>query len=269
MVDAKNEGSHTKKSDQESPKANKLEKNIIETIKTILYAGVIALTVRTFAYEPFNIPSGSMIPTLLVGDYLFVSKFSYGYSALGTFYNLPSYSGRILGNNKPQRGDVVVFKLPSNPQIDYIKRIIGLPGDKIQVKDSILYINGQEAPREYIGEQIVDDSRGNAERYFLYTETLPNGIKHPILESDQGSILDDTEEYQVPADHYFMMGDNRDNSQDSRVLEKVGYVPYENLVGKAKYLFFSLAPRGTSFEIGRILNLPQDIRTERMLKSIK
>jgi signal peptidase I len=208
---------------------------IFETIKTIIYAVLIALVVRTVAYEPFNIPSGSMIPTLLVGDYLFVSKFSYGYSRYSLPFDLPLFSGRILEFHQPDRGDVVVFRLPSDPSTDFIKRVIGLPGDKVQMKESQLYINGQEVPRAKVADEQCPDRIGDVCQ--LYIETLPGGAAHPIVKHGDGNLLDNTKEYAVPPDHYFMMGDNRDNSDDSRA--DVGYVPAENLVGKAQFIFFS------------------------------
>lgn len=216
---------------------------IWETVKTVVYAVLIALFIRTVAYEPFNIPSGSMIPTLLIGDYLFVSKFSYGYS----YHSLPLspriFSGRLF-DAAPERGDVIVFKLPRDNDTDYIKRVIGLPGDRIQVSRGRLYINGIMVKRRQIENYI--DERGISAPQFV--ETLPNGRQHRILEvrGDTGD-LDNTPEYMVPPGHYFMMGDNRDNSADSRVQKNmagmseawVGYVPAENFVGRADLLFFS------------------------------
>jgi signal peptidase I len=205
-----------------------------ETIRTVVYAVLIAVVIRTFAYEPFNIPSGSMKPTLLIGDYLFVSKFSYGYSRFSLPFSPNLFSGRILGG-EPQRGDVAVFKKPTDNQTDYIKRIIGLPGDTIQVVHGILQINGTPVTREEVGPYTDDDGT----TYMRYVETLPNGVKHPILERSDHEFLDETVPYVVPAGHYFAMGDNRDNSQDSRVMSDVGFVPAENLIGRAEFLFFS------------------------------
>ena len=198
----------------------------------------IALFVRTIAYEPFNIPSGSMIPTLLVGDFLFVSKFSYGYSRHSLPWSLPLIPGRVAYTS-PERGDVAVFKLPSDGKTDYIKRIVGLPGDRIQVRDGLLHINGRPVTRQRV-EDFVIRYGGGVQRIPQFVETLPNGHRHRILEtsSDLGPF-DNTRVYTVPDDHFFTMGDNRDNSRDSRFGE-VGFVPKENLVGRAEILFFSI-----------------------------
>ncbi len=209
-----------------------------ETARTMVFAVLIAVGVRTFAYEPFNIPSGSMIPTLLIGDYLFVSKPSYGYSRYSLPFALPAFEGRVWFE-QPERGDVAVFKLPTDNSTDYIKRIIGLPGDRIAVYGGILHINGEPVRRERIADYIDERPDGDFAQYVQYLETLPNGVRHPIIERGDTEAMDETEEYVVPAGHYFMMGDNRDNSQDSRVLGRVGYVPVENLVGRAEFLFFS------------------------------
>jgi signal peptidase I len=217
-----------------------------DTVKTVVYAILIALGVRTVFYEPFNIPSESMVPTLLVGDYLFVSKFSYGYSRYSLPLGLPLIPGRIFFTS-PERGDVVVFKLPLDNETDYIKRIIGLPGDRIQVREGRLYINGTVVPRERIEDYLGrDDRSGRAARYPRYIETLPGGKQHEIIERDgDNGPLDNTPVFVVPESHYFAMGDNRDNSLDSRVSPNapgqpgVGFIPKENLVGRAEFLFFS------------------------------
>jgi len=221
---------------------------IVDTIKTVVYAVLIALVVRTVAYEPFNIPSGSMVPTLLVGDYLFVSKFSYGYSRYSLPFGLPLFSGRIFFHS-PERGDVVVFKLPTDNSTDYIKRVIGLPGDHIQMKNGILNINGQPVPRRRIEDYLYQEGNGAILPLAQYIETLPNGVQHRIIEMSDNGPLDNTQEYVVPRGDYFMMGDNRDNSQDSRVLSAVGYVPAENLIGKAQFIFFSTNGSARLWEI--------------------
>lgn len=215
--------------------ARRTSGGIGETIRTVVYAVLIAILIRTFAYEPFNIPSGSMEPTLLIGDYLFVSKFSYGYSRYSLPFSPPLFTGRLIGRT-PERGDVAVFKLPSDGKTDYIKRIIGLPGDRIQVVNGVLHINDVAVQRRQIEDYVGKD--GTASRQYI--ETLPNGVEHRIIETrgDTGNF-DSTAVYTVPADHYFAMGDNRDNSSDSRVQQGVGFVPGENLVGRAEFLFFS------------------------------
>ncbi|MBI4183797.1 MAG: signal peptidase I [Proteobacteria bacterium] len=221
---------------------------IFDTVKTVVYAILIALVIRTLAYEPFNIPSGSMIPTLLVGDYLFVSKFSYGYSRHSLPFSLPLIPGRVL-YTPPERGDVVVFKLPRDNKTDYIKRVVGLPGDHIQVRGGILHINGEPVKRERIRDYVVREGGGNAAVIPQFIETLPAGHRHRILEmTDEGS-LDNTPVYVVPPGHIFAMGDNRDNSLDSRVLSSVGFVPIENLVGRAEILFFSTDGSASWWEV--------------------
>src|ERR1700746_2381778 len=224
----------------------KSSSGVVDTIKTIVYAILIALVVRMVAYEPFNIPSGSMVPTLLIGDYLFVSKFSYGYSRYSLPLGLPLFSGRILFHS-PERGDVAVFKLPTDNSTDYIKRVIGLPGDHIQMKNGILYINDQPCPRKRIDDYLYREGSGAVIPLAQYIETLPNGRKHLIIKMGDNGPLDNTQIYNVPPGEYFMMGDNRDNSQDSRVLSAVGYVPAENLVGRGAFLFFSIDGAGWKF----------------------
>jgi signal peptidase I len=214
-----------------------------ETVKTIFYAALIAIGIRSVAFEPFNIPSGSMIPTLLVGDYLFVSKYSYGYSRHSLPFSPNLFQGRIWGA-MPARGDVAVFKLPRDGATDYIKRIVGLPGDRIQVRNGIVHINGTPARREPLGLYTVE---GEGPRITVrrYRETLPAGNgaaprAHEILEQSDDQAFDNTPEFLVPAGHVFAMGDNRDNSLDSRAQSAVGFIPVENLVGRAEFLFFSI-----------------------------
>ncbi len=209
-------------------------------IMTIVYALAIALFVRTVAYEPFNIPSESMLPTLLVGDYIFVSKFTYGYSRHSVIFSPPLGEGRIM-ESVPERGDVAVFKLPRDGETDYIKRIIGLPGDRIQMKQGVLHINGKAVPRERVEPFMERDSYGRRRELPRWRETLPNGVVYDTLDIAPGTPFDDTGVFTVPAEHYFMMGDNRDNSVDSRASTRsgVGFVPAENLVGRADFMFFS------------------------------
>ncbi|MBP3346795.1 MAG: signal peptidase I [Alphaproteobacteria bacterium] len=240
------------------------DESILDTIKTIIYAILIAIVIRTFLFEPFKIPSGSMYPTLHVGDYLFVSKYTYGYSKHSFPFSLPLFNGRIWADT-PQRGDVVVFKFPQDNKTDFIKRIIGLPGDKIKMQDGILYINGKNVDRQQIEDFVIRDKFGNGERYTQYVETLPNGVKHNILEiSDQQELVDNMVEVTVPENSYFVMGDNRDRSDDSRL--SVGFVPFENLVGKARWLFFS---HNTDDAWYKPWAWTKKIRFERMFKKIQ
>ncbi len=235
----------------------------VENIKTIVYAGLIAIGVRTIAFEPFNIPSGSMKPTLLVGDYLFVAKYSYGYSTYSLPFSPNLFSGRIFGS-LPKRGDVVVFKYPPDPSIDYIKRIVGLPGDRIQVRQGQLYINGELCPRQPEGEYL-DSGEGIKLMRKLYQETLPNGVRHDILKERDDDPVNNTQEYVVPRDRLFAMGDNRDNSQDSRFMNAVGFVPVDNLVGRAEILFFSI---DAAYPWWEFWQWPFEIRWSRLLKFV-
>jgi signal peptidase I len=239
-----------------------------ETVKVVVQALLIALVVRTLLFQPFNIPSGSMIPTLLVGDYLFVSKYAYGYSSHSLPYSPPIFSGRVLGT-PPKRGDVVVFKLPRDGQTDYIKRVIGLPGDKIQMKDGRLYINDVIVPREPIAKAHTEDFFGRETDVPTYRETLPGGVAHTIVEiqGDTG-LNDNTETFVVPPNDYFMMGDNRDNSLDSRVPPEqggVGYVPFDNLVGRAEIIFFSVRDGEAAWEFWK---WPWSVRWNRLFQPV-
>ncbi len=232
-----------------------------DTIRVIIHALILALIVRIFLFQPFNIPSGSMIPTLLVGDYLFVSKYSYGYSRYSFPFGPDLFSGRIWAK-EPTRGDVVVFKLPRDNETDYIKRVIGLPGDEIQMIHGVLHINGEAVKKERIDDFIATDGSGRERHVARYRETLPNGVTYPVLDLVNEGIGDNTEVYKVPEGHFFMMGDNRDNSTDSRFLSEVGFVPFENLVGKAQLIFFSI-DEGASF--WQIWKWPTDVRWSRIL----
>ncbi len=236
------------------------DSGLVETVKVILQALVLALLVRTFLFQPFNIPSGSMKSTLLVGDYLFVSKFSYGYSKYSFPYALAPFSGRVLGS-EPKRGDVVVFKLPRDNETDYIKRLIGLPGDRIQVVRGLLHINGAPVGLEPITPFVEAGRYGGKTTLQAFKETLPGGVSHTILKATDLGYANNTPEFVVPAGHYFMMGDNRDNSQDSRFLDAVGYVPAENLIGKAQMVFFSIADGATPWAVW---TWPWEVRWSRL-----
>jgi signal peptidase I len=244
----------------------KREGGILETVKVIIQALLIALVVRTVLFQPFNIPSGSLVPTLLIGDYLFVSKYSYGYSRYSIPFGPPVFSGRIWAS-EPKRGDIAVFKLPKDNSTDYIKRVIGLPGDHIQVTNGILQINGQPVKRERIEDYETQDAWGRSIKVPQYRETLPEGVVHNVIEreGDRG-FWDNTDVYTVPPAHFFMMGDNRDNSTDSRDLASVGFVPFQNLVGRAEIVFFSIDEGASAWQIWE---WPWSVRWSRMFKPIK
>ena len=240
-----------------------------EILKVVVQALVIALVVRTFLFQPFNIPSGSLIPTLDIGDYLFVSKYSYGYSRYSFPFSPNLFSGRVLAST-PKRGDVAVFKFPKDTSKDYIKRVIGLPGDKIQLINARLIINGQTVPREQTVSVRTKDQFGQDVEVPTYLETLPGGVTHQIIQlnRDEG-LYSNTPVYKVPAGQYFMMGDNRDNSTDSRVSpdqDGVGYVPLENFVGRAELIFFSIDDGAPVWEFWR---WPTSIRWDRLLKPVR
>tara|TARA_R110002094_G_scaffold36870_3_gene49570 strand:+ start:1512 stop:2357 length:846 start_codon:yes stop_codon:yes gene_type:complete len=235
-----------------------------DMFKTAIVAVIIALIIRTFVFEPFNIPSSSMRPTLLVGDYLFVSKYEYGYSRHSFPFGVGGFEGRIM-SKMPERGDVIVFKLPSNTSVDYIKRVVALPGDTVQVIGGRLYINDERVERDVVGIKDYKGDNGGTVKVQHYIETLPGGVMHDIYEVGDSERLDNTEKYRVPDGHVFAMGDNRDNSMDSRVLEHVGYIPVENIVGRAERLFFSTNGKARIFEIWK---WPVSIRYNRLFDSV-
>ena len=240
-----------------------------DTAKIIVEALAIAMVVRLFFFQPFSIPSGSMKETLLVGDYLFVSKLSYGYSSYSFTSSFKLFDGRIFSDT-PERGDVAVFKLPRDNSTDYIKRVIGLPGDEIAVSRGVVYINGKEVPRVRDGSFKTREDGGPPRDIARYKETLPNGVTYTVLDSEANGPFDNVGPYTVPAGHYFMMGDNRDNSTDSRAQWGVGYVPLENFVGRADIIFFSAATdEPGAFSIFSPWRWPFDIRWERFFKIVR
>ena len=245
-------------------RSKRSEGGLYETVKVIVQALLLALVVRTFLFQPFNIPSGSMKSTLLVGDYIFVSKFSYGYSRYSFPFGPPLFAGRVWAA-EPNRGDVAVFKLPTDNDTDYIKRVIGLPGDRLQMIGGVLHINGKPVKRERVGD-FVETEEGSTMRVTRYRETLPNGVSYETLDLVENGIGDNTQEYVVPPGHFFMMGDNRDNSTDSRFLSRVGYVPFENLVGRANIIFFSVKDGAHAWEVWR---WPWTVRWDRLFHSVQ
>jgi len=233
---------------------------IKSNLLTLFYALVIALIIRTFLIQPFFIPSSSMEPNLLVGDRLFASKFDYGYSKHSFPFSLGPISNRIF-SNVPDRGDVIIFK-PPHTNLDYIKRLIGLPGDRIEVRNGNLIINSNLLEYENIREDSKVLKNGRVIKINVLKETLPNGISYEIYNYLDGSPGDNTKEFVVPENHYFFMGDNRDNSNDSRFW---GTVEFNRLVGKAQIIFFSTEDGSTILEFWK---WPFDIQLNRLLKLI-
>ncbi len=238
-----------------------------ENVKTIVYALLIAVGVRTFLFEPFNIPSGSMIPTLLVGDYVFTAKYAYGYSRFSFPFAPDLFSGRIF-YSAPHRGDVAVFRETKDTSVDYIKRIVGLPGDRIQMKEGQLYLNGAMVPRDDLGDYVAIDEHATHIDGRRYRELLPGTdgvVAHQILKLNSDDWVNNTPEYVVPQGDFFAMGDNRDDSADSRFQgagpEDLGYVPIENLVGHAKIVFFSVDAR---YPVWEFWEWPFEIRWSRL-----
>jgi len=218
------------------------KEQVEDNVKSLGWALVLVLFVHSFFFQPFNIPSGSMIPTLLIGDHLFVSKFSYGYTRYSFPFGskIPYFEGRIMGA-EPKLGQVAVFRPVGDESTDFIKRVIGVPGDQIQMRGGILYVNNVECPLEYVKEIDFYDDSGQTKKAALYTETLPNGQKHSVLKQREfgAGHYDSTPVYTVPEGHFFMMGDNRDGSDDSRGMGRVGFIPYDHFIGEAQMIFFS------------------------------
>lgn len=244
--------------------AEKTSEKLDDTIRTFFIAALVALSVRAFAFEPFNIPSSSMVPGLLIGDYLFVSKYTYGYSSLSSLYGLVPIKGRLFAS-EPKRGDVVVFKLPSDSGTDYIKRLVGLPGDTIEVRNGLLYVNGVAVQRSKLAEPLAKNYLHPSASATDYLEKFSDGHEHVIREEGDNRSLDDTEIFVVPPKHYFAMGDNRDNSQDSRT-SLVAFIPEDNLVGRAEVLFFSLDEDAHFWQFWK---WPSAIRWDRLFMKIK
>ena len=236
---------------------------MINNFKALFWALIIAGVIRTFAIEPFKIPSGSMKPNLLVGDFLFVSKWDYGYSRYSFPFGIPPFKGKIFESN-PERGDVIVFKLPGQENINYVKRLIGLPGETIKVINGEVYIKSNNS-KEFEMLNQFDDGFFFDDQYKKDIQQLIEN-EYKILNITDNGPLDYTPEYQIPKDNFFFMGDNRDNSSDSRVLSGVGFVPKVNIIGKVWFIWFSV---DTDFSISKFWNLPLHIRYDRLFNIIK
>ena len=240
-----------------------LKSSLVNNLKALLWALLIAGVIRTFAIEPFKIPSGSMKPNLLVGDFLFVSKWNYGYSRYSFPFGLAPFSGKIFEKN-PERGDIIVFKLPGQENINYVKRLLGLPGETIKVMDGEVFIKKNDSANFEKLNQVSDD--------FFFDDQYQEEIKqliednYKILNITDNGPLDYTPEYEIPENKYFFMGDNRDNSSDSRVMSGVGFVPKENMIGKVWFIWLSI---DTQFSLTKFWTLPLHIRYGRLFKSVK
>ena len=239
-----------------------MKKIIFENLKTLIYALLIALVIRSFFFQPFYIPSSSMEPNLLIGDRLFVSKYSYGYSKHSIPFSPNVYNKRIF-SDQPKSGDVVVFKTPADNRTDYIKRLIGIPGDTIQIINKVLYLNDKKVSKIKLNNSSKINCGNVSFNADFYEETLPNGVKYIAVYRKEGSMIN-TDKFIVPDNHYFFMGDNRDCSKDSRFLSSVGYVNFTNLVGKARVVFFS-----TNDSIFKFWKWHTSLRFSRIFKKIK
>ena len=242
---------------------SKVKSSLINNFKALFWALIIAGVIRTFAIEPFKIPSGSMKPNLLVGDFLFVSKWDYGYSRYSFPFGLPPFKGKIFESN-PERGDIIVFKLPGQENINYVKRLVGLPGETIKVVNGKIYLKTENSTDFEVLDQIEDG--------FFYDDQYGKEIQqlieneYRVLNITNDGPLDYTPEYKIPKDKFFFMGDNRDNSSDSRILSGVGFVPKVNIVGKVWFIWFSV---DTDFSLSKFWNLPFHIRYDRLFNIIK
>lgn len=251
---------------REEKKENRFIKELKELVRALFWALLIAGTVRSFIFEPFTIPSGSMIPTLLVGDYIYVDKYAYGYSRWSFPFGFPPFEGRVAFS-QPKQGDIIVFKAPrENDDKYYIKRLIGLPGDRIQMKEGHLYVNDKKLSLRDVGDYAyIDEDTGKNLKTRRYVETLPNGVEHFILKGLPfgESRYDNTVEFIVPAEKYFMMGDNRDFSADSRSRFSMGDIPEDKLIGKALFIFYS-----TSAKWYQVFRWFSGLRYQRIFKGL-
>jgi signal peptidase I len=246
---------------------SKFKKSIISNLKALFWALIIAGIIRSFIVEPFKIPSGSMKPNLLVGDFLFVSKWDYGYSRYSFPFGLPLFDGKLL-EKSPKRGDIIVFKLPTKESINYVKRLVAMPGETIKISEGMIYVKkkGANVFRMYsqkLMEPFFDDQY-NAD--IMRLQENNTNRNYEVLNLSNNSMLDNTNEFLVPDDHYFFMGDNRDNSSDSRdTRNTVGFVPKENIIGKVRFIFLSI---DTQFKLIKIYSIFNHLRYERFFKKI-
>ena len=246
---------------------SKFRKSIVSNLKALFWALIIAGFIRSFIVEPFKIPSGSMKPNLLVGDFLFVSKWDYGYSRYSFPFGLPLFNGKLL-EKSPKRGDIIVFKLPTKESINYVKRLVAMPGETIKVSEGMIYVKkkGANEFRMY-SQKLLEpffDDQYNAD--IMRLQENNTNRNYEVLNLSNNSMLDNTNEFYVPNDHYFFMGDNRDNSSDSRdIRNTVGFVPKENIIGKVRFIFLSI---DTQFKLTKIYSIFNHLRYERFFKKI-
>ena len=246
---------------------SKFRKSIVSNLKALFWALIIAGFIRSFIVEPFKIPSGSMKPNLLVGDFLFVSKWDYGYSRYSFPFGLPFFDGKLL-EKSPKRGDIIVFKLPTKESINYVKRLVAMPGETIKISEGMIYVKkkGANEFRMY-SQKLLEpffDDQYNAD--IMRLQENNTNRNYEVLNLSNNSMLDNTNEFYVPNDHYFFMGDNRDNSSDSRdIRNTVGFVPKENIIGKVRFIFLSI---DTQFKLIKIYSIFNHLRYERFFKKI-
>jgi signal peptidase I len=246
---------------------SKFKKSIVSNLKALFWALIIAGFIRSFIVEPFKIPSGSMKPNLLVGDFLFVSKWDYGYSRYSFPFGLPLFDGKLL-EKSPKRGDIIVFKLPTKESINYVKRLVAMPGETIKISEGMIYVKkkGANEFRMY-SQKLLEpffDDQYNAD--IMRLQENNTNRNYEVLNLSNNSMLDNTNEFLVPNDHYFFMGDNRDNSSDSRdIRNTVGFVPKENIIGKVRFIFLSI---DTQFKLIKIYSIFNHLRYERFFKKI-